>query len=131
MKLSHESTNPASLSASVSVSVSSHPSAAFNNNEPNPVDKLLAKLSEQQAVLNKQHEALRLSDEYGNGSCRSVDYSSGPSSVPITPATETFNTGTASTAPTTRPQSRNEEGEQLGAEEVLRLKLELEAAKGR
>ncbi|RAL62822.1 hypothetical protein DID88_004664 [Monilinia fructigena] len=97
---------------------------------PNPVDKLLAKLSEQQAVLNRQHEALRNSDDYGPGNSRIIDYNSAPTSVPITPATETFDSGTATTAPTTRPQSRGEGDSQPSAEEVLRLKIELEAAKG-
>lgn len=124
MKLSHE-TYIAPATAAISF-----PSPTFDN-MPNPVDKLLAKLSEQQAVLNRQHEALRNSDDYGPGNSRIVDYNSAPTSVPITPATETFDSGTATTAPTTRPQSRGEGDSQPSAEEVLRLKIELEAAKGR
>ncbi|TGO13462.1 hypothetical protein BTUL_0069g00290 [Botrytis tulipae] len=101
------------------------------DNSPNPVDKLLAKLSEQQAVLNRQHEALRNSDDYSSNNSRTLDYCSAPTSVPITPATENFDSGTATTAPTTRPQSRGDGDNQPSAEEVLRLKIELEAAKGR
>ncbi|PQE04118.1 pumilio-family RNA binding repeat protein [Rutstroemia sp. NJR-2017a BVV2] len=130
MKLSHETSNSTSAAAPLSVSVSSAlPTTSFVV-ESNPVDKLLAKLSEQQAVLNRQHEALRLSDDYCNGSSRITDYNSAPTSVPITPATETFNSCTLTTAPTTRPQSRNDDDDRAGAE-VLHLKLELEAAKGR
>ncbi|KAF7872221.1 hypothetical protein EAF04_003146 [Stromatinia cepivora] len=120
MKLSHETF----------VAPPAFPCSSFDT-MPNPVDKLLAKLSEQQAVLNRQHEALRNSDDYGSGNSRTVDYNSAPTSVPITPATETFDSGTATTAPTTRPQSRGDGDNQPSAEEVLRLKFELEAAKGR
>ncbi|APA05854.1 hypothetical protein sscle_01g006240 [Sclerotinia sclerotiorum 1980 UF-70] len=123
MKLSHETfVAPAAAPP--------FPCSSFDT-MPNPVDKLLAKLSEQQAVLNRQHEALRNSDDYGPGTSRTVDYNSAPTSVPITPATETFDSGTATTAPTTRPQSRGDGDNQPSAEEVLRLKFELEAAKGR
>ncbi|ESZ92771.1 putative Meiotic coiled-coil protein 2 [Sclerotinia borealis F-4128] len=124
MKLSHD-TYIAPATAATSC-----PSSSFDN-MPNPVDKLLAKLSEQQAVLNRQHEALRNSDDYGSGISRTIDYNSAPTSVPITPATETFDSGTATTAPTTRPHSRGDGDNQPSAEEVLRLKIELEAAKGR
>ncbi|CAD6443465.1 a20fcdf5-6503-4d85-94e3-6662dc3a2410 [Sclerotinia trifoliorum] len=124
MKLSHETfVAPAAAAPPF-------PCSSFDT-MPNPVDKLLAKLSEQQAVLNRQHEALRNSDDYGPGNSRTVDYNSAPTSVPITPATETFDSGTATTAPTTRPQSRGDGDNQPSAEEVLRLKYELEAAKGR
>ncbi|KAK6608753.1 hypothetical protein H4I96_03453 [Botrytis cinerea] len=124
MKLSHETfTAPATTAPSFQC-------PTFNAS-PNPVDKLLAKLSEQQAVLNRQHEALRNSDDYGSNNSRTLDYCSAPTSVPITPATENFDSGTATTAPTTRPQSRGDGDSQPSAEEVLRLKIELEAAKGR
>ncbi|KAM0158417.1 hypothetical protein ACHAQE_004198 [Botrytis cinerea] len=124
MKLSHETfTAPATTAPSFQC-------PTFNTS-PNPVDKLLAKLSEQQAVLNRQHEALRNSDDYGSNNSRTLDYCSAPTSVPITPATENFDSGTATTAPTTRPQSRGDGDSQPSAEEVLRLKIELEAAKGR
>lgn len=124
MKLSHETYIAPATTAT------SFPSPSYDN-MPNPVDKLLAKLSEQQAVLNRQHEALRNSDDYGSNNPRTTDYNSAPTSVPITPATENFESGTATTAPTTRPQSRGDGENQPSAEEVLRLKIELEAAKGR
>jgi len=97
--------------------------------EANPMDELLAKLSEQQAVINKQHEALRTSESHKVAYTRTAEYVSAGSSIPITPATETFNN---STAPTTNPPSiSGEETATPSAEEVLRLKAELEAAKGK
>lgn len=98
--------------------------------EGNPMDKLLAKLSEQQAMINKQHDALKSSDE-STSYTRTVEYvtTTANSSIPITPATETYPN---STAPTTGPPSdAEEEVSTPGAEEVLRLKAELEAAKGK
>lgn len=93
------------------------------------MDKLLAKLSEQQAVINKQHEALRTSEDLKVAYTRTAEYISASSSVPITPVTETFNN---SAAPTTNPPSvSGEETATPSAEEVLRLKAELEAAKGK
>lgn len=93
------------------------------------MDKLLAKLSEQSAALHKQQEALKTTDETVAYS-RTVEYvSSGADSVPITPAMESFN---SSTAPTTNsPSLVGDDGPHLGADELLRLKLELEAAKGK
>lgn len=94
--------------------------------EPNPMDKLLAKLSEQSAALNKQHEALKNSDD-NIAYTRTAEYVSASSSLPITPATETNNN---STAPSTGPASiTGDETTNTGDDEVLRLKLELEAAK--
>lgn len=93
------------------------------------MDKLLAKLSEQQAVINKQHEALRTSEDLTVAYTRTAEYVSASSSVLITPAMETFNN---STAPATNPQSvSGEETATPSDEEVLRLKAELEAAKGK
>ena len=93
------------------------------------MDKLLAKLSEQTAALSKQHEALKSSDDPAY--TRTVDYiSSGSSSVPITPATEGIQAN--DTAPTTStPSVVGENSVELGDDEVLRLKMELEAAKGK
>jgi len=97
--------------------------------EPNPMDKLLTKLSEQQAVINKQHETLRTSEVLTVAYTGTAEYVSASSSVPIRPATETFNN---STAPTTNPPNvSGEETATPSAEEVLRLKAELEAAKGK
>ncbi len=94
----------------------------------NPMDMLLAKLSEQQAVINKQHEALKTVDKVSF--IRTADYVAASASnfLPITPGTDTF----ASTALTTSPPiSTGELTPQPNADEVLHLKLELEAAKGK
>jgi hypothetical protein len=112
-----------------------HESASSSSNEgSNPMDKLLAKLSEQSAALTKQQEALKSADDCIAYS-RTVEYvSAGNNSVPITaamitPAMESLNNGTA---PTTNTASlAGEDTPQPSAEEVLRLKLELEAAKGK
>ena len=90
------------------------------------MDKLLAKLSEQSTAISKQTEALKSSEE-SIAYARTAEYVSANSSIPMTPATETFN---QSTAPSTSPPSLA--GDDVpSAEEVLRLKLELEAAKGK
>ena len=98
------------------------------SNEINPMDKLLAKLSEQQAVINKQHEALKSSEDTPYS--RTADYiATASSSVPITPAPESFNN---STAPTTSPPSdAGDDNSPLSVDEVARLKAELEAARGK
>ncbi|KAL3421299.1 pumilio-family RNA binding repeat protein [Phlyctema vagabunda] len=98
-----------------------------SSSELNPMDLLLAKLSEQQAVLQQQQDALKEDNIAYN---RTVEFvSTTSSSVPITPATDTFD----STAPTTGPGSAAGDMSPLqdGDDEVLRLKLELEAAKGK
>ena len=90
-----------------------------------PMDKLLAKLSEQQAVLNQQNNALKSSDDDTNNVySRTLDHASSSNSLPITPATDAFLT----TAPTTRPASATLEDSSPEAEEVLRLKLQLAQA---
>ncbi|KAJ5032861.1 uncharacterized protein L3040_009452 [Drepanopeziza brunnea f. sp. 'multigermtubi'] len=96
------------------------------SNEVNPMDKLLAKLSEQQATLSKQHEALKSTDE--TVLFRTVEYASAQGSVPITPATESYNN---STAPTTSPPSVAGDNQPQSAAELARLKAELEAARGK
>ncbi|KFH41624.1 Meiotic coiled-coil protein-like protein [Hapsidospora chrysogenum ATCC 11550] len=89
-----------------------------------PMDKLLAKLSEQQAVLNQQNEALKSGDNDGFGS-KTRDQDSSSNSLPITPATDGFST----TAPMTRPASATTVDDTLqDADEVLRLKLQLAQA---
>ena len=88
------------------------------------MDKLLAKLSEQQAVLNQQNEALKSGDSDGFGS-KTHDQDSSSNSLPITPATDGFST----TAPMTRPASATTVDDTLqDADEVLRLKLQLAQA---
>ena len=101
--------------------------------ELNPMDKLLSKLSEQSVALTKQSEALKTADDSVAYS-RTVDYVSAASSLPITPAVASFGytQSNTSTAPTTSAPSLSGDGApQQSADEVLRLKLELEAAKGR
>ncbi|WYZ36556.1 hypothetical protein EsH8_II_000062 [Colletotrichum jinshuiense] len=93
----------------------------------NPMDMLLAKLSEQQAALDQQNEALKVSD--GN-SLYTRGFDPAPSasnSVPITPATDSFST----TAPTTRPGSATLEENRGNMEELLRLKMELARAQNK
>lgn len=98
-----------------------------SSNEPNPVDKLLAKLSEQQATIQKQNEALKSTEDVVR--YRTVEYVSANSSVPITPATESYN---FSTAPTTNsPSLSGDEAPAQSASELAALKAELEAAKGK
>lgn len=87
------------------------------------MDKLLARLSEQQAVLNQQNEALK-SREDDMMYPRVLDHGSSSNSLPITPATDAFPT----TAPTTRPASATLDDTRSEKEEVLRLKLQLAQA---
>lgn len=95
-----------------------------NWNETYPMDKLLAKLSEQQAVLSQQNEALKFG-ESDSFSPKGHDQEPSSNSLPITPATDGFQ----NTAPTTRPASATtaDDNRQDG-EEVLRLKLQLAQA---
>lgn len=86
------------------------------------MDKLLAKLSEQQAILDQQNEALRDTEDQSTY-LRNLDHGSSSNSLPITPATEAFHT----TAPTTRPASATFP-ESQDQDEVLRLKLQLAQA---
>lgn len=88
-----------------------------------PMDKLLARLSEQQAVLNQQNEALKSRDDDMMYS-RVFDHASSSNSLPVTPATDAFPT----TAPTTRPASATFDDARSEKEEVLRLKLQLAQA---
>lgn len=100
------------------------------DSEANPMDKLLAKLSEQQATITKQHVSLA-SVEDDIGLSRPYEYVTATSSgsVPITPIVDTMETP----APTTSPSSLDgdERLSQANVDEVLRLKLELEKAKGK
>ncbi|KAE8449767.1 hypothetical protein EG329_007542 [Mollisiaceae sp. DMI_Dod_QoI] len=100
--------------------------------EVNPMDKLLAKLSEQQALLATQREALKSSED-NIALARTLEYvNNASSSVPITPANDSHNVSNAPTAPTTSPPSiGGEDVATPSAEEVARLKVELELAKGK
>lgn len=86
-----------------------------------PVDKLLAKLSEQQATLRQQSAQSKVED----GLCSSfAEHESSSNSLPMTPATDAFQT----TAPATRPASATIDEARLDVNEVLRLKLQLAQA---
>ncbi|KAJ6441934.1 Pumilio-family RNA binding repeat protein [Purpureocillium lavendulum] len=89
------------------------------------MDKLLARLTEQQAVLNQQNEALRSAEDDKNKMyARNVDHASSSNSLPITPASEAF----PATTPSTRPASAAIEDSRPETDEVLRLKLQLAQA---
>ncbi|CAI0643599.1 unnamed protein product [Colletotrichum noveboracense] len=90
----------------------------------NPMDMLLAKLSEQQAALDQQNEALKKTDDALYSRVVDDSIPSASISVPITPATDTF----PSTAPTTRPASATLKENRGNMEELLRLKMELARA---
>lgn len=86
-----------------------------------PMDKLLAKLSEQQATLNHPNAAAKP----GAISYTSfLEHENSSSSLPITPAADGFPT----TAPATRPASATIDEGRLDVNEVLRLKLQLAQA---
>lgn len=93
-----------------------------------PMDKLLAKLSEQSATINEQQKVLKSSEETTAYS-RTVEYlSTSNNTLPITPVTEVHHSSVSSTAP---PSAVGDDSSTAGGEEVLRLKIELEAAKAR
>lgn len=86
-----------------------------------PMDKLLAKLSEQQATMHQQSVQPKVEE----GMCSAfAEQESSSSSLPMTPATDAFHT----TAPTTRPASAAIDEARLDVNEVLRLKLQLAQA---
>ncbi|XDG02903.1 hypothetical protein ABKA04_002518 [Annulohypoxylon sp. FPYF3050] len=97
------------------------------HSDSSPMDNLLDHLNHQKNVLTKQGEALKAAED-GNFVPPILQHTSSSSSVPITPATETF----GSTAPTTRPASATlkKDGE-VNKDEVLRLKLELAQAQNK
>ncbi|KAJ4136038.1 hypothetical protein NW768_003646 [Fusarium equiseti] len=90
--------------------------------ESYPMDKLLAKLTEQQAAvdnLKANEEAIQYA--------RSFDHASSSNSLPVTPATDAF----PSTAPTTRPASAALDDARGESEEVVRLKAQLAQAENK
>lgn len=91
------------------------------------MDKLLARLSEQKAILTQQNEALRSGDDDTPVCQRMQAHTSSSNSLPITPATEGF----SSTAPSTRPASATLEDARPESDEVLRLKLQLAQAENK
>jgi hypothetical protein len=92
------------------------------------MDKLLAKLTEQEAVISQQNAALKNTTD-DNVYSRALDshHASSGTSLPLTPATDTF----PNTAPTTRPASANLNEPRSRDEELLRLKLELAQAQNK
>ncbi|KAG6164538.1 hypothetical protein E4U35_006918 [Claviceps purpurea] len=98
-----------------------------NTNDTYPMDKLLARLSEQKAILTQQNEALRSGDDDTPVCQRMQAHTSSSNSLPITPATEGF----SSTAPSTRPASATLEEARPESDEVLRLKLQLAQAENK
>ena len=83
------------------------------------MDKLLAKLSEQNAELSDQNCVTRPGDH--SLLPTPIEHGSSCNSLPMTPATEGFQT----TAPSTRPASATIEEPRADVNEVLRLKLQL------
>lgn len=97
------------------------------DNEANPLDKLLAKLSEQQSVINKQHEALKGSDDTVQVAyARTVEYVSASSAPPATDAPNAVG-GVRDSSPSDTGDDRFIPNDT----EVARLKAELEAARGK
>ena len=87
------------------------------------MDKLLAQLAQHPSVKSELPEATDAEDHLP----RSLEHQSSSSSLPITPATDTF----APTAPTTRSASTTPNEGKMATEEVLRLKLELAQAQNK
>ncbi|KAK4164981.1 armadillo-type protein, partial [Cladorrhinum sp. PSN259] len=85
------------------------------------IDKLYAKFSEQHLPIQNLKSAIDDEEFYPPH----LDHQSSSSSLPITPATETF---VASTGATTRSASATPNDAQINAEEYARLKAELAQA---
>ncbi|KAL2205283.1 Pumilio-family RNA binding repeat protein [Sarocladium strictum] len=90
--------------------------------DPQAMTKLLARLSEQQAVLRQQNDALQVPDDIITFN-RALDHGSSSNSLPVTPATESFQ----ATAPTTRPASATFPEDQ-NQDQVNALRLQLAQA---
>ncbi|KAL1884358.1 hypothetical protein VTK73DRAFT_52 [Phialemonium thermophilum] len=88
-----------------------------------PMDKLLAKLTEQQSLLQRQNDSSKGSVE-DIGFIRNMSYQSMSSSLPMTPAEDTLPVS----AESNRPASVTPTESQAASNEVLRLKLELAQA---
>ncbi|KAH8820568.1 armadillo-type protein [Xylogone sp. PMI_703] len=93
--------------------------------DDNPVDMLLAKLSEQQAEINKQHNALKAEDEIPTHT-RILEYISASATSNSPANADVVDCPTSTAGPSL---SVNES--QATAEDVLRLKLELQLARGK
>ncbi|KAK0705111.1 armadillo-type protein [Lasiosphaeris hirsuta] len=92
-----------------------------------PMDKLYAKLSEQQhALMMQRKDTFKSADDEGLFSRGGLDHQSSSSSLPITPIPETLPT----TAPTTRSASVTPNDNKADTE-VMRLKHELAQAQSK
>src|SRR6478609_5193164 len=94
----------------------------ISTGESYPMDKLLAKLTEQQSAvdtLKANEEAIQYA--------RSFDHASSSNSLPVAPATDAF----PSTAPTARPASAALDDARGESEEVVRLKAQLAQAENK
>ncbi|KAI9716875.1 MAG: hypothetical protein M1812_005024 [Candelaria pacifica] len=96
-------------------------SAVDNVMHHNSMDQLLAKLSQQQVLLERQKCALTTTDTTEGTSAHDMDDSS-TASVPITPATDSFDIAPSTVYAESQPDE---------AIEMLRLKQELLAAKSK
>lgn len=103
-------------------------SSSTGDSDLNPMDLLLAKLSEQQSMINKQHHALRTVDDVAYTRPVECLANSSGSSAAENPEADTAREMARNTSPT----GLDKQGaEPPSAEEVIRLKLELEKAKGK
>ncbi|KAH8677933.1 armadillo-type protein [Xylariales sp. PMI_506] len=102
--------------------ISREKALAMSPIDATPMDKLLAKLSEQQSRLNKRSDVFKARGEYSD-----PDHMPASNSMPITPATENFGTVSVSH----RPTSTNSSDGKSNEDEVLRLKLELARAQNK
>ncbi|KAH7021084.1 armadillo-type protein, partial [Microdochium trichocladiopsis] len=99
------------------------PTSYSDPNDTSPVDALLANLSKQQAILQKQSAALDASSGDAVSRTSQAASASTSKSVPLTPATEVlgFNTQPHSARVTVKEENTN-------TEEVSRLKMQLAQA---
>lgn len=93
----------------------------------NPMEKLMQKLSEQSNKLNQQREALAQTDEDAMYS-RTIEYITSTSSVPITPATDVFDTTNPPTGKTTPAVGETPKQGKEELSELAKIKAELELA---
>ena len=106
---------------------------SFTHAAQNPMDMLLAKLSEQQANLNKHHNGLQLADDGTPGQAISTyefTSKSATTSLSVTPATTSTDDTAASSVDATETSTETTTPKPT-KEEVLRLKIELERARGK
>ncbi|KAI1341898.1 armadillo-type protein [Xylariaceae sp. FL0016] len=94
--------------------------------EPNPMDKLLAQLSQQQSGVPSSSEVFRSTGDE-NAYPVAMDHNPTTNSVPITPATEIF----GSNSPSVRSASATMNDNFCNNDEVVRLKQELAQARNK